>query len=269
MQTQIQPLVRNILSVFFLASITLAACQGANPASSSSLQGATWVMQNYRNSQGQMTPAFPGSEATATFNEDGSLTGKATCNQYRATYQVNGNKLTIVPGPMTLMACVPEEWNAQEYDFIQALAATASYKIQGDQLTLSDKDGNPILVFAILQPSPLSGPTWQVTMYNNGREAIVGVLDGSEITAVFTADNKLNGLAGCNQYMTAFQVDGDKITIEPAASTKMMCSEPEGVMEQETAYLKALEMVRSYQISGNKLTMRGESDNIVVEYVTK
>ena len=64
----------------------------------------------------------------------------------------------------------------------------------------------------------------------------------------------LSGSASCNNYMATYTVDGDGITIGPAASTRMMCADPEGVMEQEMAYLASLTTAgptRSRAISSN------------------
>ena len=57
--------------------------------------------------------------------------------------------------------------------------------------------------------------------------------------------------AGAGRY----KLDGNKISIGPAASTMMLCGEPEGVMEQEAAYLKALESAATFAIEGQSLTL--------------
>ena len=48
---------------------------------------------------------------------------------------------------MTLMAC-PEPIMAQESAYLEALGAAETYEISGDQLTLYDADGNPLVVFS-------------------------------------------------------------------------------------------------------------------------
>ena len=98
--------------------------------------------------------------------------------------------------------------------------------------------------------------------YNNGREAVVGALAGTEVTAIFGADGNLTGTAGCNNYIAGFQVDGNNITIEPAATTRMFCAGPEGVMDQETAYLRAIENAATYKIDRQQLWLRYENDSI-------
>jgi heat shock protein HslJ len=249
--------------------MTLAACQGASTNSKPSLVGTTWIMVSYRNSEGQTAQALVGSDANANFTSDGKVSGKATCNQYSGTYKTSRNKITIVPGAMTMMACPGEGLMAQEQDFIKALSDSASYILQSDQLILSDKDGNVVLTFTAQKASALSDSTWQAISYNNGNQAVVSIINGTEITAIFGSDGNLSGSAGCNNYNAAYTLVGNSITIGPAASTRKFCGEPAGLMEQETAYLKALEMAKTYEVSGSQLTLKGETGNIVIQYQTK
>jgi heat shock protein HslJ len=258
-----------ILITFLLASLALGACQSAAPSSATPLVGTTWLMQSYLDNSGQMAQAQPGGQATVKFTNDGNLSGNATCNQYAGTYQTSGDKMTIVLGPMTLMACSDDALNTQEQDFTKALGSTASYKIQGEQLTLFDQSGNTLLVFNAQKPDALVGPTWSAINYNNGKEAVVSVINGTEITAVFGSDGTLTGSASCNTYNATYQVNGDAITIGPAASTRMFCGEPAGLMDQEAAYLQALSMVKTYTVEGNRLTLFGENGNILVTYGSK
>jgi heat shock protein HslJ len=257
------------VALLMTATFLLAACQAAAPSTSVPLQETNWLMQSFRDSQGQTVQAQPGSEATAIFSKDSRLTGNATCNRYTAEYTVDGDRITIKPGAMTLMACGSDLLNAQEQGFVIALGSAASYKIQGEQLNLMDKDGNIVLTFNVQQPTSLVGTNWQALSYNNGNQAVVSLLAGSEISAVFSEDGKLSGKAGCNNYTTSYKVDGTTIQIEPAATTRMMCSEPQGVMEQEAAYLKALEAAKTYAIEGKNLILFGQGGERLVEYSAK
>jgi len=79
-----------------------------------------------------------------------------------------------------------------------------------------------------LQPAALSETRWLVTSYNNGKEALVSPLAGSEITLLFGADGMVSGSTGCNNYSASYTLEGDALTIGPAAVTRMMCAEPRG-----------------------------------------
>jgi heat shock protein HslJ len=60
-------------------------------------------------------------------------------------------------------------------------------------------------------------------------------------------------------------VDGASIDIGPAATTRMMCA-AEGVMEQESQYLAALEMAEVYRVDGDALELRTADGALAVSY---
>jgi heat shock protein HslJ len=49
----------------------------------------------------------------------------------------------------------------------------------------------------------------------------------------------------------------------------MMCSEPEGVMDQEGQYLAALQSAAKYQIEGNVLQLRTSDDALAAMFNRK
>ena len=80
------------------------------------------------------------------------------------------------------------------------------------------------------------------------------VLPGTEINAVFSADGSVSGSSGCNTYSGTYSVDAQNyLTIGPLSVTQQMCSEPEGIMDQEQAYLNLFQAASGYQISGTAL----------------
>lgn len=227
--------------------------------------GTTWVLDSYLDSQGTLVAVLPGSEATAKFQE-GQVGGNASCNSYFGTYTVDGDQVSVEVGAMTEMYCAPEELMAQEQDYLAALASAASYQMAGDRLQITNEEGTPVLTFSALQPVPMVGTLWQLTGYNNGMGGFVSVLVDTEITAVFGEDGSLGGSAGCNNYATFYELDGRAISVGPPASTMMMCPVPEGIMEQERAYLAALESATAYEIEGQQLTITGADGQKVLAY---
>ena len=63
-----------------------------------------------------------------------------------------------------------------------ALSETTTFEISGDELTFSDVDGNAVAAFSVVS-NDLSGTAWQVISYNNGKQAVVSVIIGTELTA--------------------------------------------------------------------------------------
>ena len=112
--------------------------------------------------------------------------------------------------------------------------------------------------------NPLNGTAWQVTGYNNGRDAIVSPLGGTTLTARF-ASSQISGQGGCNDFSGGYSVSGSNISIGALAAGMMTCTEPAGVMEQEAAYIAALQSAATFQFDGNRLTLRrGDGATAVV-----
>lgn len=96
---------------------------------------------------------------------------------------------------------------------------------------------------------------WRVTeiRYENGE--MRETLPNTRVSAVFSAKGRVSGSAGCNKYFAAFSASGTNIKIGPAASTKMFCAFPEGVMAQESAFLRGLENVAKFRLKNGQMEM--------------
>ncbi|GMQ98745.1 MAG: hypothetical protein BMS9Abin17_1272 [Acidimicrobiia bacterium] len=90
------------------------------------------------------------------------------------------------------------------------------------------------------------------------------VVDGTSLTALFE-NGTVGGSAGCNGYNAAYETDSDSITIGPAVSTLIFCEQPDGTMDQETAYLSLLQSADSFDIDGDTLTL-SSGDSVVIRY---
>jgi heat shock protein HslJ len=251
----------NKLFVMVLACGSLflfTAC--ASSATSQDLTEGIWLLTELNGAE-----PIAGTTLTAEFDQDGRVGGSSGCNSYNTTYVVDGKKLTFGEQiASTMMAC-PDPIMKQEGEFHQVLADTATYEIKGDELILSDSSGNEVARFEVIDQS-LEGSSWQVISYNNGKEAVVSLIIGTEITANFGEDGTLTGNAGCNNYSAQYETQDDNISIETAEFTEMGCLEPEGIMEQEQLYLAALETADTYKIEGMTLDMRTSEGSLVATF---
>ncbi|MEJ2559386.1 MAG: META domain-containing protein [Anaerolineae bacterium] len=85
---------------------------------------------------------------TATFGADGTVTGSAGCNTYRAGYEVDGNKISIGLPASTMMACAePEGIMEQEQEYLTALSTVATYQITGDRMEMRTAEGSTAATF--------------------------------------------------------------------------------------------------------------------------
>ena len=96
---------------------------------------------------------------------------------------------------------------------------------------------------------PLEGSSWQLAAYA-GKD----VVPGTNVTIGFE-DGLASGEAGCNGYGGAYVVDGEEITFRDVASTLMLCTAPEGVMEQEAEFLGSLNQVERYELADGQLQL--------------
>lgn len=102
---------------------------------------------------------------------------------------------------------------------------------------------------AAQQPNNLKGTIWQLVSWDNP-----AFVSGSEIILRFT-DKNLNGSTGCNRYQGNYQLKGNQLQIGAIATTRMACAD--NLMQQERAYLKALETIQSYTLTTDgKLEIR-------------
>lgn len=224
------------------------------PMPQTSLTDNPWLATSYRTTNA-IVGVSSGMRLTAVFAADGTISGSGGCNNFTGPYTTDGSNISIGPLASTMMACA-EAVMQQESDYLAALQAAATYQISGDALNLFTAEGTFAATFVVEPAQTLAGSSWDVTSINNGNQAVVSLIIGTELTANFGEDGTLSGSAGCNNYTTTFTADDQNITIGPAASTRMFCEAPEGVMEQEAQYLAALSTAVTYSINGPRMEMR-------------
>jgi heat shock protein HslJ len=245
------------------ALLLLVGCAPMNSASGGTVTGQTWVLTELA---GQ--PLVADSGISASFSADGTVSGSAGCNRYNGKYTTSGDSITFsVNMAMTMMMCEQAIMD-QETVYINTLGQVKTYSVADSQLSLKDASGKTILVFQA-QSQDLAGTSWEAVNFFNGNQAIVGAITGTTLTAEFGKDGTLSGNGGCNNFNGPYTVDGDKIKIGPLASTMMACAEPEGVMEQESQYLAALQMAETYQVEADVLELRRSDQTLVAIFHQK
>jgi heat shock protein HslJ len=115
---------------------------------------------------------------------------------------------------------------------------------------------------------PLQGTTWYLESYLEGT-ATSAILPGTAVTAIFGADGQLSGSGGCNNYSANYTADAGSIFILPPVGNQLICPNPPGIMEQEAAYLLALPMATSYEISSSTLTLQDANGRVVLQYTAR
>ena len=240
-----------------LLAVALAGCGGDDESESGppSFVGVPWVLSSGLDVEGWETV-----RPSATFSDD-TVGGSTGCNRFTAPYSAGSDTMEIGVVASTQMACVPPA-DAVERAYVDALGRVAEWRQEDAELVLLDDTGSELLRFA--EATPVGD--WEVTAFLSG-DAVSSPLPGTELTASFGADGTLTGSGGCNTYTAAFTTDRGDIEIDSPAATRKACAAPEGVMEQEAAYLAALPAAVSYRVDGDSLALLDADGTYVASFV--
>jgi len=126
--------MKKYLFLLLVIGLAISAC-GKQP--SASLIGS-WKLTAY-GPTASPAPAVAGTEAGLTFSEDGTVTGNSGCNGMGGNYKVEDDQITFDQIVSTLMAC-DEPRMDQEEAVHKVLTDTATFKIDGNTLTLTNND---------------------------------------------------------------------------------------------------------------------------------
>jgi heat shock protein HslJ len=107
----------------------------------------SWTVTSFLQRDAVSSP-LPGTKLTATFEEDGTLSGSAGCNTYSGTYTAEDGTLTIGELAATEMACGgPRGVMEQEQAYLSALPLAVSYRLEGTVLSLLTADDTFVAVY--------------------------------------------------------------------------------------------------------------------------
>lgn len=235
----------------------------AGPVGVFSIEGMPWLL-TAQLVDSEMTPVPDGVVVSLTM-QDGQAGGSGGCNNYFASYEIEGFEVTFGEIGSTLMAC-PGPAGDVESEYLANLGLVASYQSGGIQMALLDAEGEFLLEFDLAPPRSVVG-SWVAQGINDGNEAVVGSGTTTAITAAFSDDGELSGNDGCNSYSTTYQVEGGSITIAPEIiSTRMACPE-DTLAQQSQEYFAALTAATTWSVdAGGSLELRDDSGALQVRF---
>jgi heat shock protein HslJ len=106
----------------------------------------------------------------------------------------------------------------------------------------------------------LLGSDWNLISWEG-----VTILPDSVPTLAIEEDG-LGGTTGCNHYFGMTDWDGANLTVGEVEMTEMFC---EGVMEQERAYIQALQTAESITLAGDTLTIHTTEGDLTFQPPTQ
>lgn len=231
------------------------------PSPPLALEGTKWALISLN---GQ--PPLQGSGALVGFFADRYMEGTSGCNSFGVDYVIHGREFQLAEIHRTRFTCeVPPGIMPQDEAFFEALAQIAAYEATEGRLAFQDATGATILVYAPKLPPTvdpaLQGTEWALTQLRG--EVLMA---GSYLQLTFRPEG-FGGFAGCNHYGGEYQAANEGILqFSQAALTAMDCYEPEGVMDQEQAYMEALAQARAYRLDGDRLEIQDGAGETILVY---
>jgi heat shock protein HslJ len=131
------------LTIVSLLTAMLTACSSGSPED---LFDTTWEWQQLIETAPAAQSVVPDPENyTIVFNQDEIYNAKADCNMLSGAYEIEGNSITLLPGPSTLAECGPDS----SYDlYVGFLAQVDGYELENNRLILTFGNGAGQMIFA-------------------------------------------------------------------------------------------------------------------------
>ena len=243
-----------------VALVGLVAACTAGPGTGGEIEGIQWVLRSY-DQAGTLTIVPDTVFADAQF-ANYQVSGSSGCNSYKALYQAGGRTLIVGNPSVTLMACDQATMDFEQ-TFLTLLQSSRFYGVQRDTLTVWNADRTNILVFDAAPRNPLLG-RWQVDSFATPSGSVSVPIAGTSLEVTFGLLN-VSGFSGCNSFSGTYSTNGNVVRIGGLASTRIAC--PQDVMDQELAFLTALQGVAFIDYQGSTVLLEDRNNRIQVALV--
>jgi heat shock protein HslJ len=203
----------------------------------------------------QPIPVVPSHPITITFDDD-QVFGRAACNGFGGSYNLNGSEIAFVEFGMTEMACSPQEVMIAEQAFVNALFNVETVEVVDSELVLSGSRTE--LRFEPLEQiatPDLLGTVWVLDGLVQG-EAVSSV-NGERATLELFSDGSMIGSTGCRTLTGSYAIAGAEVAFTDL-NANGDC--PADLQTQDSSVLTVLEGGFSVEIDGNTLTLSISGD---------
>lgn len=245
-----------ILGLYFLCSAcnntkkATMSNETATTVTSTSLTGKKWKLIELNGQP--VASLINDKEAFIEFNEtENRYAGSGGCNGLGGTYTLTGkNKIAFSQGMSTMMAC---ENMTVENQLKEVLDKADNFTINNNVLFLHKARMAPLARFQATDNTiagQLNG-TWEVDYISGPRIAFEGLYPEKKPTITFNLpDTVATGNSSCNNFRSAFKINGSNLKFGMPASTRMACPGA-----GESTFFKTLESINKFSISGNTLNL--------------
>lgn len=195
-----------------------------------------------------------------------SISGATACNLFRGSFKASGgNALEIKVGRMTRRGCVG---GAAEHErsFLNAMAATRTFQITGDRLTLTAADGALLAELIRTPDAALEGPRHKIVSYlMDGGLYSTSPDTGAAIK--FEAGN-IEGYTGCRPFTASYARAASHLKITAVAPAQTIEPCDESVRDQDAAILAALARVTTFDTSRNLIRLLEQTSGAAMLWIT-
>jgi len=252
-----------------ISSLVLFGCCAAVLAQQnapSNLAGTSWRLVMFQSSDDTTLVPSATSSYTLAFNLGGSVNVQADCNHGRGTWtSPSPGQIEFGPVALTRMMCPPSPLNRR---FARDLENISSYIIKDGHLFLALKIDGGIYEFEPLKAEQQSDDAvledtgWKLVRL--GTHEVPAAPPGFEPHIVLDSHTKrISGFGGCNRITGTYRLEADKLTFIGMAATMMACVKG---METEDAFLKALNQVQHWKISGQQMELHDANGNLIAVF---
>jgi heat shock protein HslJ len=248
--------------------------EGAFSQNAPDLVGTSWQLVQFQGGDGKTLVPADRSRYTVAFDKQ-SVNLQVDCNRGHGTWKsVRPNQLEFGPLALTRAMCpaaelnarIPQDWGAVRsyvrkdgHLFLSLMADGGTYEFEPAAERDRAKPGSSAGVAAA--PVTLENTVWVLTKVGN---TTVAPGHGPRIPHLIlnSEAHRAGGSGGCNGLMGTYEVDGDRLAFPGMASTRLACKQG---METESAFLKALNQVKLWRITGRKLELMDGDGKVLAE----
>jgi heat shock protein HslJ len=187
---------------------------------------------------------------TLVLRSDGTYQVQADCNLSSGSYTLEGNRLTLLPGPTTLAECEPDSL----YDeYLAFLGQVVTFELDGEKLVLNLKEGVGKMGFVKgAAKAEITDITWQWAELVETEPASQSLVpDPEKYTLVLRSDDTYRVKADCNVGSGGYTLEGNNLTLEPGPMTLAECG-PDSLFDE---YLAFLGQVVTFELDEEKLVL--------------
>jgi heat shock protein HslJ len=134
------------------SGLTLTDASGAEllvyTAAATGLEGSSWTATGINNGKEAVVGTATTGSVTADFGADGTLSGSGGCNNYTASYTISGSDAISIGEIGSTKKMCDDATMTTEQQYFAALAASTTFSLDANSLTLRDASGAMQVTFA-------------------------------------------------------------------------------------------------------------------------